>query len=226
MKRRNMFILLITAIITMFIMTIIYNYDDIYIEVMKRYMFEKGKVSDKYIEFVIGKKGEMKIHEIANYGDKIGKNKISTELYNKTAEYYIKKKKTTEILEVFCSRLDRTKYLEPRQICYREILLRKKEELKKILPNKEVNQEEKNKKIDAILRYVASTDEQEKNIDIIQDIALMLTDKNDIYIVYTYLVDFYQNSKNPYKKDVLKMMESNLAGRLTQQDIDRVFGRK
>ena len=45
-------------------------------------------------------------------------------------------------------------------------------------------------------------------------------------IVYTYLVDFYQNSKNPYKKDVLKMMESNLAGRLTQQDIDRVFGRK
>ena len=68
--------------------------------------------------------------------------------------------------------------------------------------------------------------QKEKNIDIIKDIAPLITDKKEIYAVYTYLANFYISSKNPYKKDILKMMESDLAGRLTQQEIDRVFRRK
>lgn len=213
------------VVITILTLGIIYNYDDIYIEIAKIYMVKTGKVSDSYAKFVMEKKGEMKIHEIAKYGEKKNKIEVSAKLYEKTAEYYINKNATTEVMEIFCSRVDKNNYSNARQIMYREILNRKKKDIKEFL-NNQGGAEEGMKKIDALLRYVASTDNPEKNIDIIKDIAPLIIDKKEIYAVYMYLANFYISSNNPYKKDILKMMESDLAGRLTQQEIDRVFRRK
>ena len=90
--------IVVTTILTL---GIIYNYDDIYIEIAKIYMVKTGKVSDYYVKFVMEKKGEMKIHEIAKYGEEKKKVSVSAKLYEKTAEYYINKKATTEVLEIF-----------------------------------------------------------------------------------------------------------------------------
>ena len=215
--------IVVTTILTL---GIIYNYDDIYIEIAKIYMVKTGKVSDHYVKFVMEKKGEMKIHEIAKYEEEKKKVSVIKIFYKKVANYYVAKKSKNEIIEIFCSRLDKTKYSSARQIGFREILSRKKEELIRLYLRKLGSDEARWIKTDALLRYVIATDEPEKNIDIVQDVAPLLTDRKQIFNIYWYLVNFHKNSNSPYRENILKILEKDLAGRLTQREINGVFGRK
>ena len=189
-------------------------------------MYYSGKIPSDYVNLVINTKGEIKIHEIAKFGEKRNKVDVVKELYTKTALYYIKNKASNETLEMFCNRLDKTKYSSVRQLCYREILNKKKYELEKEFIQGINSDNDKMKKIDSLIRFVIATDNPEKNIDIIQDIAPLITNREQLFIVYWFLVNFHLNHKSENTNAILKLMEDDMASKLSKKEIDVIFGRE
>jgi len=221
-------VIIISVLLAIFVVSaaIFTNFDTLRIEYGKIVMYRTGKVSDNYVNFVMAKRGEAKIHEIAKYGEKIKKIPVVNELYNKTVLYYITNKASPETLEIFCSRLDKANYSSARQIGYREILNKKKYDLERDFIREAGNDSEKMKKIDSLIRSVIATDNPEKNIDIVQDIAPLVTNHDQVFLVYWFLVNFHLNHKNENTPAILKLMEENIGDKLSKKEIDVIFGRE
>lgn len=220
--------IIISVLLALFALSalIFTNFDTIRIEYGKMAMYNSGKVSSDYVSFVMDKRGEMKIHEIAKFGEKRGKIDVVKQLYSQTALYYIKNKASDETLEIFCSRLDKAKYSSVRQLGYREILNKKKYDLEREFIRGIGNDSEKMQKIDSLIRYVIATDNPEKNIDLIQDIAPLIKNREQLFIVYWFLVNFHLNHKSENTAAILKLMEDDMAPKLSKKEIDVIFGRE
>lgn len=212
-------LILLTAIIALLHQTL-------YIELGKHLMFITGKVSNNYIEYVLNKRGETKIHEIVSYGESINKIDTNIEIYKSVAMYYKRIGSGDATIEMFCSRLKKSEYSPARQIGWRVLLERKKSELERIILRKLETSEEIGKRVDALIRSIMITDNPLQNIDLIQDVSPLLTDKNNIYMAYSYMINFYQNSNDPYGDEKLKIFEDDLKGRLNENEIDSLFGRR
>lgn len=218
--------IILSAISLLVIFTVLFfSYDEIYIEGGKVLMFANGKVSPKYVEFVMKKRGEMGIHNIVKYGEKKKKEDVCLKVYENTSEIYLNNKATDMVLEVYISRVNKEKYNAALENVYRELIIRLKKSIEHDYIRKLGTDEERASKVIGLIHYVKYTGFEEKNIDTIQDIAPLMNTKQQIDYVYSYLINYHQRSNSPYNKEILSILEGDLQSRLKKEEIEILFGR-